>query len=345
VLYGTRVLGREFKFTRLVGVSVRILRVLLLTIYRRGLTVVVLLAVLPPILLSSSYNLSATVVGLRSEALVKYGGSSLSLLVLEEPYLGTCVPVGYGYLTLVVGGKYLQLPAVLVDSLEELGEVVPLNLKDSGSECVGPKASVGRDLLKVLVPGGSVEVVTEWGSVRLCLSYTHKDYLRAAIVVEGLGGGAQVSKGFLCVAARRDLLRAMLNSSIEELRSSLVLYSIATVLLYLPILYLAIRRVAWELREELRVLRAQGASLAELRLGFTLATALSTGITSAYSTALSYLVVCVGTSLLSYLGGSVLPVPQLTLEYLLPAALTTLASTPIGYVALRMGESSAYSYP
>ncbi len=321
------------------------MRVLLITIYRRGLTLVVLLAVLPPILISSSYNLSATVVGLRSEVLVEYGSSGISLLILEEPYLGTCVPVGYGYLTLVIGGKYLQLPALLVGSLEELGEVVPLNPRDPGSGCVGLKASVGGDLLKVLVPGDYVEVATELGNFRLCLNYTHKNYLRAAIVVEDLGGGAQVSKGFLCVAARGDLLRAMLSSSIEELRYSLVLYSMATVILYLPILYLAMRRVTWELREELRVLKAQGASLAELRLGFTLATALSTGITSVYSTALSYLVVCVGTSLLSYLGGSLLPVPQLTLEYLLPAVLTTLASTPISYVALRLGESSVYSYP
>jgi len=312
--------------------------VLLLTLYRRGLTLVVLLAVLPPILLSSSYSLSATVVSLRSEALVEYGSEEQSLLILRDARLGNCVPLGYGYLTLAVGGEHLQVPVVAVGSLKILEEVLHFNPVDSGEGCVGLRASVGSDLVKVLVPGSSVEVITDWGSTRLCLGYTHRNLLRRAIVVESLEEGTRVLKGPLCIATRRDLLRAVLASSIGELTSSLTLYSLVVVVLYLPILYLALRRVSWELREEFRVLRTQGVSLAELRLGFTLATTLSAGLTSIYSTALSYLVVCVGTSLLSYLGGPLLPVPQLTPENLLPAALITFASTPLSYVALKLGE-------
>lgn len=317
---------------------------LLLTLYRRGLILVVLLAVLPPVLLSSSYSLVTTVVSLRSEALVEYGGSGLSLLILGEPRPGNCTPIRYGYLALVVGSEYLQVPAVVVNNLESLGGVLRFTPVNPGASCVGLRASVGVDLLKVLASESSVDVVTHRGRAELCLGYTHRDYLRSVIVIEGLNTSTQLLEGFLCTALKRDLLKAILSSSMKELSSSLSLYSLAIVLLYLPILYLALRRIAWELLEELRVVRTQGVSLAELRIGFTLATALSTGIASTYSTVLSYLVVCVGTSILGYLEGSLLPIPQLTYEYFLPAALITSASIPVGYVALRLGEDSARSH-
>lgn len=316
-----------------------VMRILILSTYRKDLVAVVLLATLPPVLIYVSLTFSVVAVGSRSEMFLGYA-SGFSILISDRPVSARCIHVVYGYLDVSLGSKYLRVPAVGVDRIEDLVSLLSLDLSSTKTSCRYLAASFDKELLENLglILGEVIEVYVGQTKTCLCLTYTHSNYLTNVVVVEGLTGYPSMRSGFLCLTESQASLRVVLNSLLEEFKSSSTTYSLAVALLYLPVLYLALRRILAELSMEFRVLRNQGLSVRKLRVSFIILSTLVTGLISTYSVALSYLVVYVGISILNYVRGILLPVPQPISECFLPAILLTCASIPVGYLASRSGD-------
>lgn len=313
-----------------------VLKILTLSAFRKGLTTLTLLVILPPILVSLTLTSSISVIRSQSENLLRYGGGA-ALVLNNYEVKDDCVRVRYGVLSLTYGNASRQLPVINVVSIDELSRVLGVKLTQLNTTCVGYTASLSTPQLRGLnITLNQVLNACSGGECfNMCLAYSHSRHFEEVLIIEG--ALTHLSEGFLCIVNSSKVSRSIIDCLLRDLTGLSSLYVLLIMTVYVPILYLFNVKIVHGMGQELRVLRAQGLSILESSLAFTSATCLEVGVLSLYCTALSYLILYTGGAVLGFLSGAVVPGPQPSLNDLTPALIMTLVEIPVGYAAFRVG--------
>ncbi|MFN3267693.1 MAG: hypothetical protein ACK416_00370 [Zestosphaera sp.] len=316
------------------------LTVLLLSLLRRKLVIIVLLAVLPPTLIFLSFSLSINSIEAYSERLLEHAGDTAIIIKENTNSLNHCLQIWYGLITIVSRETSLRAQVIVVNDLMRLKNLTNLSLRVTGSSYDEyTKISVSPALLRKLniTLGEFLRVCDNNECFSTYVTYSHSKKLENYLIIESSNDSIRLNKGFLCIRNAGDVSKSIIGSLINELREFSGSYVLVVFLAYVPILYLANVKLLEELSKELRILRVQGLSTFDLHLVFVLSASLITGLTVLYSVALSYLIVSAGITILRTLINPIIPTPQLRVEYVVLAVVTTSLNFLISYLAFRFG--------
>lgn len=319
--------------------------VMFLSLLRRRLTIVVLLVVLPPTLIFLSSSLSINTVGTFSEKLLEYISGVAITINEDASSLSNCLRIKYGLATVISHNVSLRTQVIVVDEVMKLRDLVIIDLGTTRDSYGYAKISVSPALVKVLDTslGESLKICVSNECFNAYVTYSHRGKLENFLIAEDTNKSIGLADGFLCVRDARDVGRLIIDSLIKELAIFSRSYVLLVFLVYTPILYLADIKLLEELSKELKILRAEGLSVSDLCLVFVLSTSLVTGIVALYSTALSYLIVSAGITILRDLFNPMIPMPELSVEYVTLAAIITPLNLLVSYVVFRLGGHDVIS--
>lgn len=315
------------------------LKVLLLSLLRKKLAVIVLLAVVPPILIFISFSLSISVIETYSERLLEHA-SNTAITINENTYsLSCCLPIKYGLITIVSHSASLRAQVITVDDVTELKNLTNISLRIAKDGCEYVRVSVSPVLRETLnlTLGETIKVCANSECFTACVAYYHDEKLKNYLIVENINESIRLNEGFLCVRNAREVDRSLIESLVNELTEFSKNYILVAFLTYIPILYLADVKLFEELSKELKILSVQGMSMSDLHLVFSLFISLITGLVAIYSTALGYLIVSAGITILRTLSNPIIPTPELRIEHVELAIIAALLNLLISYLVFRFG--------
>lgn len=315
------------------------LAVLLLSLFRRRLAVIILLIMLPPTLIFVSLSLSIEAIETYSERLLERVDDTAVTIEENTDSSNHCLPIRYGLITVASCKTSLRAQIIVIDDVMKLESLINTSLRITENSCEGVRASVSPVLLKTLnvTLGGSLKVCAGSECFTVCATYSHNKKLGNYLIIENFSGSTELDNGFLCVRDVKSVGRSITRSLIKELTEFFVSYVLIVFSAYIPILYLADVKLLEELSKELKILLAQGMSASDLRLVFTLSVSLVTGLTALYSTALSYLIVSAGITVLRTLINPTVPMPEMRAEHVMLAIIATPLNFLMSYLAFRFG--------
>ena len=317
---------------------IQVLKVLLLSLFRKKLTLVILLCVAPPIIIYSTITFLTNTIVIKSETLLIYS-SSESVLISDKPLSGMCTVIRYGLASLILtNNTSLNTFLIAVGYLRNLSYV--LNLEDLNSNCshLSNIASIGSSLFKRLGNAlqDTVNICIDGVCTTYCLAYTHLSYFEDALIIENIEGVENLNTSFLCIYASKDISKNILVGIVNEVSNFFNIYILIAIAGYIPVISFAVVKTLNMLGEELRVLMAEGTSISILSIVFTMAISILFGIISTYSVVLSYFIVYIGLYIFNALGISLLSLPQLDAKLLIPSLSITCISIPIGYIVFKL---------
>lgn len=317
-------------------------RVFLVSAFRKKTALVVLLAVLPPTLITLALTASVSAVGLLSEDLVRHfsGGA---LLISREPLGINCSRVGYGLATLVYGdGLTTTTPVVYALDAEELSKLLGTDLLKEAGGCPTPAVLLPRSfgVLETQLPT-YVEISLGGERLNICAVHTKLRVIGAPVVIGGLRGHSET--GFLCSTNSASVGRWITDSVISDVSQFTSKYSLLVTAAYVPALYLVSLKVLDEMKQEVRVLSNAGVSRRKLAAAFTSFCSVTVLVASLYCLSLGYTILMLGRVLLAYLGAATFPPPALELNYLLLPIALSLVEAPPAYIVIQRGYYRAAS--
>ncbi|MCS7099408.1 MAG: hypothetical protein RMH84_06185 [Sulfolobales archaeon] len=282
----------------------------------------VLLAVLPPILISSALEIGSGVVEVVSEGLAEYLARE-SAVISEKPVSKNCLRVTYGLAELRYGGTALVTPVLYLATTENVSKLLRADLSDVEKRCSPPIVM----LPKTLVALGSVPSYVSLCRGGECLSacstqHDLKDIGVPIAVGDPAGAG---SSGFLCLLSALETSQLVAQSVVSEVNRFADAFFLLVLATYSPALYLVTLKIVRSIEREILVLKSLGVGNSKLSAAFSIFSSLLVLAVSTYSLALSYGVLLLARTALVSLGVALLPQPTLGLRVLLqPLALSSL---------------------
>ena len=316
-------------------------KTLVVSAFRKKSALVILLAVLPPTLITLTLTASVTAVELLSEDLVRHlsGGA---LLLSREPVGRNCSRVSYGLATLVHGNASTTTPALYALDTEELSMIIGVDLVKEAGECPTPAVLLPQSLssLEVHLPT-YLEVML--GDVRLnvCAIQARLKAVNVPIIIGVLA--AHTESGFLCFTDSASVGRQVTESVVSDLSQLASRYSLLVISAYVPALYLTTLKVFDEVRQEVYALGSLGVSRRRLTSAFTSFCSMAVLVVSLYSLFLGYVVLLLGRVILANLSTATFPAPVLGSHCLLLPVALSLLEAPLAYVVFQRGYYRVFS--